>query len=82
MRTDVAKWGNSLAIRVPRALADKLGFNEGTAVDVEATLDGLTVRPAPPRYTLDALLAGITPENLPDESFDDRPRGAESLCKV
>ncbi len=79
MRTDVAKWGNSLAIRVPRAIADRLGFGEGTAVEIEATPDGMTVRSAAPRYTLDGLLAGITPDNLPDESFDDRPRGSESL---
>ena len=39
----------------------------------------LVVRPALPRYSLDELLAGITPENLPDESFDDAPRGQELL---
>lgn len=79
MRTEVAKWGNSLAIRVPRAFADALSLKDGTAVEIEATPEGLTVRPAAPSYTLEALLSGITPDNLPDENFDDRPRGAESL---
>jgi hypothetical protein len=38
----------------------------------------LVVRPRG-RYRLDDLLAGITPENLPDTSFDDRPVGEEAL---
>lgn len=78
MRTDVAKPGDSLAIRLPRQLADALDLGEGTAVEIEATAEGLTVRAVAPRYSCDDLLAGITDENLPDETFDDRPRGAET----
>ncbi|HYE50445.1 MAG TPA: AbrB/MazE/SpoVT family DNA-binding domain-containing protein [Azospirillaceae bacterium] len=79
MRTEVSKWGNSLAIRLPRPIADELNLKEGTAVEIEASPEGLTVRPVVPRYSLDELLAGITPDNLPDETFDDPPRGAEMI---
>jgi antitoxin MazE len=30
----VAKWGNSLAIRIPRDVADALGINEGDEVQL------------------------------------------------
>lgn len=79
MRTEIARWGNSLALRLPRPIADQAGIAEGTAVDIDVEDDQLVIRPALPRYSLDELLAGITPENLPDESFDDMPRGQELL---
>lgn len=77
MQTEISKWGNSLAVRLPKSIADELGLREGTPVEIEATETGLHLRPAGPRYSLDELLDGITPENLPDEGFDDSPRGAE-----
>jgi len=33
----VAKWGNSLAVRLPKALVDKLGLKEGDQVEISAT---------------------------------------------
>lgn len=79
MRTEIARWGNSLALRPPRPIADQAGITEGTAVEIDVENDQIIVRPAQPRYSLDELLAGITPDNLPDESFDDAPRGQELL---
>ncbi len=79
MRTEIARWGNSLALRLPRPLADQAGIAEGTAVEIDIENDQLVIRPALPRYSLDELLAGITPDNLPDDSFDDAPRGQELL---
>lgn len=79
MRTEIARWGNSLALRLPRPIADQVGIAEGTPVEIDIEGDQLVIRPALPRYSLDKLLAGITPDNLPDESFDDAPRGRELL---
>ena len=76
MRSHVARWGNSLAFRIPRHLADAAGLAEGRDVELEVEDGRLVVRPRPP--TLEMLLAGITAENLP-ESTDDAPRGAERL---
>lgn len=39
----VAKWGNSLAIRLPVDLVRKLGLKEGDQIDLHAAADGLTV---------------------------------------
>lgn len=79
MRTEVARWGNSLALRLPRPIADQTGFAEGTPVEIEVEDGRIVIRPAVPHYALDDLLSGITPDNLPDESFDDEPRGQELL---
>lgn len=58
MRTGIARWGNSLAVRLPRALADQAGIAEGTAVEIDVEDGHLVIRPARPRYALDDLLAG------------------------
>lgn len=78
METQVARWGNSLALRIPKALAERLGMVEGRAVELSIEADGLLVRPRPQQSTLEELLARITPENLP-EGGDDRPMGEEIL---
>jgi antitoxin MazE len=65
MDATVKKWGNSLAIRLPRAFADELGLTDGTAVDLSLTEDGLLLtpaRPAPPR--LKDLLSRVTRRNV------------------
>ncbi|MGH6894688.1 MAG: AbrB/MazE/SpoVT family DNA-binding domain-containing protein [Dongiaceae bacterium] len=57
MQIMIAKWGNSLGLRLPRALADQLGFSPGQAVEIRAEGRRLIVESARPRYTLDELLA-------------------------
>lgn len=78
MDTHVARWGNSLALRIPRVVADRLGLSEGRAVELTVEADQLVIRARNVEPTLEELLAGITPENLP-ESFDDGPVGEEAL---
>ena len=36
----VSKWGNSLAVRLPKALVDQLGLKEGDQLNVVAARDG------------------------------------------
>jgi antitoxin MazE len=61
---NVAKWGNSLAVRIPQHLAREIGLSDGTEVEI-VTIDGnLTIKPRRQKqYTLDELVAGITPTN-------------------
>lgn len=79
MRTQIAKWGNSLAVRLPRQVAEAAGLGEGATVDLEVGDGVIRLTAARPRYTLEELLAGITPENLPSEILDDGPHGRELL---
>lgn len=61
----VQKWGNSLAIRLPKPVAVQVGLSQGSWVDLTVDGNTLCVRPvSPPELTLDALLAGVTDENL------------------
>jgi antitoxin MazE len=78
MVTQIAKWGNSLGIRVPRDVADRLGLTEGTRVEVEAHGDQMVVTKATRRFALSELLEGMTPERQ-HPSLDDAPRGSELL---
>ncbi|NUQ01579.1 MAG: AbrB/MazE/SpoVT family DNA-binding domain-containing protein [Armatimonadetes bacterium] len=64
MRAKIARWGNSLALRVPKPVAEEAGLAEGAVVELTAGPSGLQVSPVddevPP---LDILLAQVTAAN-------------------
>jgi antitoxin MazE len=68
-RAIVGKWGANVAVRLPRDVAATAGFGSGTPVEIEARRGEVVIRAAPPRYTLDGLLDGVTPEAM-REAFD------------
>ncbi len=75
----IRKWGNSLALRIPMALASQLGIKENSEVEC-SVLDGkLVVKPISrnPKYLLCDLLAGINSENRHEEIDTGDPRGGE-----
>jgi len=79
MNTQIGKWGNSLAVRIPGAYAKDLDLKEGTEVDVSLVKGALVVRPSSGRqYTLAELVAAITPENLHGETDWGEAVGRES----
>ena len=62
-KAQLAKWGNSLAVRIPKDVAERAHLREGDAIVIEA-LDGhIELRPAERIPTLEELVAQITPEN-------------------
>jgi len=64
MTSRVQKWGNSLAVRIPKLLAVDANLAEGADVDLQVRDGALVVaRTARKRYTLDELLGNVTPEN-------------------
>lgn len=68
MRAKIKVWGNSLALRIPKHLADESGLKPDSQVDVRVERGTLIVEPvATPVYQLDDLLAQITPDNLHSE---------------
>jgi len=66
MRTKVQKWGNSLALRIPKPFADEVGLQPDTAV-VVFLKEGKLVVSRSQSISLDELLEGITPANLHQE---------------
>lgn len=78
-RVRIAKWGNSLGLRVPRDVAARAGLAEGARVDIEAGDDGrIIITRSRRRFTLDELLAGMTPERE-HRLEDDGPHGEEII---
>ncbi|MGH6987971.1 MAG: AbrB/MazE/SpoVT family DNA-binding domain-containing protein [Caulobacteraceae bacterium] len=78
MQVRISKWGNSLGLRLPRALAVEVGIKEGAQVEIAAERDRLIVRPAR-RWRLEDLLANMTPEAA-HEAFDwGEDRGREVI---
>ena len=68
MKTRVQKWGNSLALRIPKSFAAEAGLHANAAVELSLVEGTLVVQPITPQpLTLDQLLRGITDENLPGE---------------
>jgi antitoxin MazE len=63
IQVQLAKWGNSLGLRVPKDIAARLGLTEGARVDVEVSEDGrIIVSRSRRRFTLDELVAEMTPD--------------------
>jgi len=74
----IAKWGNSLALRIPLPLAREAGLAEGDEVTIGLTREGhLVLRAVRRRYTLDELVAGIKPGNRHAETDWGVPQGNE-----
>jgi antitoxin MazE len=75
----ISKWGNSLAVRIPMAIAKQANLGEGDSVKLSLDRDGgIVVRPARPKYELSDLVARITPKNRHRETVWGAPQGEES----
>lgn len=67
MRTRVQKWGNSLAVRIPKPFADGAGLQQSTEVDVSLKKGEVRLVPVRPRWRLDQLLSRVTKRNVHHE---------------
>ena len=68
MESRIQRWGNSLAVRIPKAFAQDVGLREDTSVEISVSGGDLVISPVKPRsFTLEQLLQGITDENLHEE---------------
>ncbi len=64
MKTRIQKWGNSLALRIPKSFAAEAHLEQDSLVELSLVDGGLVVVPAAePKVTLEQLVAGITEEN-------------------
>lgn len=68
MQTRVQKWGNSLAVRIPKSFAVEVGLEQDSFVELSLVDGKLILVPSQqPAITLEQLLAGITDENIHHE---------------
>ncbi len=77
MEARVRKWGNSLGIRIPQSIAEDIGISQDCAVSLEVEDGQLVVRPLEKKYTLQELLAKVTPDNIHNETDWGKPVGKE-----
>ena len=68
MKATISRWGNSLAVRIPRAALEEACLAEGDQVDV-VTRDGQLVVVKSSRRSLTELISRITPENRHAETI-------------
>ena len=66
--TQISRWGNSLGLRLPKSVALEAQVDEGDRVDVSVRNGTIVIRPSRPTYSLEQLVARITPRNRHDES--------------
>lgn len=79
MKTKIAKWGNSLALRVPQPFAEEVGLAEGSEVELSLKEGKLILTPSARReWKLDRLVAGITKDNVHAEEDFGPAAGAEA----
>ena len=62
VKTRIATWGSSLAIRIPKPIAEQWGVQERSAIEIVPDGDTLMLRKQ--AYDLTSLLDQVTPENL------------------
>ena len=77
MRSRVQKWGNSLALRIPKSFALEAGLHEDGIVDLTLIEGKLVVTPQADPIRLEVLLAGVTADNLHDDFDFGGPVGHE-----
>jgi antitoxin MazE len=78
MQVSLARWGNSLGLRIPKDIASRTGLREGVRVEIEAEGGRITITPARTRYVLADLLQGMTPQAM-REAFDWGPHKGREI---
>jgi antitoxin MazE len=76
--TILSKWGNSLALRIPKSVAAELDVQDGDAVDVAVHNGAIVIRPAAAKYSIEELVEGITPRNRHSKTDWGHRTGRES----
>lgn len=75
----ISKWGNSLAVRIPKSIAEQLQLSEGSSISIDIVEKNIIIKPTSKRkkYTLEELLEGMTPEHFHPEIDTGLPVGNE-----
>jgi antitoxin MazE len=80
MRAQVLKWGNSLAVRIPKTIAEEANMNAGDALEMEiADQDSILLQRIGKTPTLAQLVSQITPENRYSEISTGPETGKEAV---
>lgn len=79
-RQDLSRWGNSLGVRLPAAIAREARLHDNQTVELKVVADGVLIRPVQPRLSLAERLASYTPmEGEDTEAMAWDPIGTEVI---
>lgn len=79
MRIKVQKWGNSLAVRIPKSIAADAKIGRGSVIDISERKGSLIITPqTEPEFSLEQLLSQITGGNIHDEVNTGTRTGIEA----
>jgi antitoxin MazE len=79
MQTKIKKWGNSLALRIPKSFALDANLRQNELVDISIDKEKIIITPIGKKeYSLDELLEGVSEDNLHGEFDTGVPVGKES----
>lgn len=68
MEVKISKWGNSMALRLPKSITDDLKVNEGSILNIIVKENKLVGEPIRKKYSLTELLKGVNSSNLHPET--------------
>lgn len=78
METTIRKWGNSLAVRLPKHIAKKLALHEGSRVKLMERKKEVVISSTPQKHpSFKERIKMIRPEHLHKEILWGEPRGKE-----
>ena len=81
MHAVIQKWGNSLAVRIPKSFANQTKISNGSEVDLSIKKDKLIIVPIKKEeeYSLDSFLKKINDSNIHSEEDFGKPVGKELI---
>jgi antitoxin MazE len=78
MKTQIKKWGNSLALRIPKSFALNANLRQNELVDLSIDKEKIVITPIGNKeYSLDELLERVDENNLHGEFDNGSPVGKE-----
>lgn len=77
MTNKIVKWGNSLAVRIPKQIAQEAALEAGDEISIATSDTQIIITPQKKKYTLEELLEGMEQVNLHDEADWGKTEGQE-----
>jgi len=78
MRVKIQKWGNSMALRIPKSFAEQISIKFGSSVDLSIQGGKIVIEPLKTEeYDLKVMVEAINESNLHNEYLSDKPKGKE-----
>ena len=76
VKAHISKWGTSLAVRIPKPIAQQWGVQEGSPIEIVSQGDVVILREQ--TYNLTEMLAAVTPDNIHSEHDSGSAQGNEA----